>query len=138
MALIAGLREVGRDVIRICRPLIVLQVAVHAGAARDVVVAERRVMAVGTGARRNRVQARQRESGGGVIKLAIGPGDRVMALLTGRWESRMGHRRRRRVVVVLMATDAGYHRDVVVIVCVAIAALPRRNGVRPSQRKTGF
>ena len=71
VALIAGLREVRRDVVRIRRSLEVLQVARHAGrAVQSVVVVD---VAVRARARWHRMHACQSESGRGVIKLAVGP-----------------------------------------------------------------
>lgn len=140
VARIARLREVRSHVVGIGGALIIRQVTVHARRTGDVVVSESRVVAVAAGARRNRVHTSQRESGRGMVERAVGPGDGVMALLTRSREVRSGvvHRRNRSVVVVLMATDARCARDVVVVVDVAIAALPRRYCVRACQRKSGF
>lgn len=79
MALIAGLGEVGRDVIRIGRALIVSQVAAHARRVRNVVVVVD--VAVGALPRRYRVHSRQRESGAVVIERCIRPRRGVVTLL---------------------------------------------------------
>ena len=55
VALIAGLREIRRDVIRVRRPLKVLQMAADAGARREVVVVVD--VAIGAQPRRHRVHA---------------------------------------------------------------------------------
>ena len=61
-----------------------------------------------------------------------------MALLAGCGESLMRYWSYCRVVVVLMATHAGGAGDVVVVVDVAVGALPRWNSVRSSQGKSGL
>ena len=92
-------------------------------------------MAIGALPRRHGVHAGQRETGRGVIELAIGPLDRVVTLLARRGEADVRHRGVRIVEVGLVATDAGRFRDVVVVVDVAIGALPRRYRVRAGQGK---
>jgi len=93
-------------------------------------------VAVGALPRRHRVQASQRESCRLVVKLSIGPLHGVVALLAGRGEATVRYRCGGVIVVRLMAADAGRAGDVVVIVDMAIAALPRRNAVRPGQRES--
>ena len=123
----AGLREPSGYVVRIRRVLEILQVARHAGRARNVVVVVD--VTVGTRPRRNRVRSGQHKSRRGVVELTVAPLHRVMALLAGGGEPGMGHGCGRVVVIGLMATDAGRARQVVVIVDVAIGALTRRNGM---------
>ena len=130
---IASLGEVCRHVIGVRRALVVLQVTGDARRAVQRVVVVN--VAVRTLARRNGVQARQSKASGGVIKFAIGPQHRVVALLAGRGEARMRHRRRRVVVVGLVATDARRGGDVVVVVDMTIRALPRRHRMRAGQRE---
>jgi len=133
---IAGLREVGGDVVRIGGALIVLQMAVHASrAVQRVVVID---VTVGTLARRHGVQARQGKSGGGVVELSIAPLHRVVALLAGSGECGVRYRGGRVVVILLVATDASGGGDAVVVVDVTVAALARRHVVRSGQRKSGF
>ena len=67
----AGLREIRRCVIWVGRALEILQVASHAGRAREVVVVID--VAIGALARRHRVHARQRKVGCGMIKGGIRP-----------------------------------------------------------------
>ena len=109
--------------IRIGRALEILQVAGYASRAVQRVVVIN--VAVDALARRNCVHASQREPGGGVIKLAVGPQHCVMALLASCREAGMGHRRGGGVVIVLMATHASRAGDVVVVVDMAIRTLPR-------------
>ena len=136
VALVAARREIRRDVVRIRGSLIVGLVARVASRAGQVVVVA--LMAVGAEPWRHGVHARQRKSCGRVIELAVGPLHRVMTLFAGGGEAGMRHWAQRFVVVVLVATHAGGAGDFVVIVDVAIAALTRRHGVRPGQRKSGL
>ena len=134
VALIASLREVRGNVIRIRRALIVLEVARHAsGAVQRVIVVD---VAVSALPRWNRVQAGQRKSGGGVIELAIRPLHSVVALLAGGWKARVRNRARGSVVVILVTTDAGGASDAVIVVDVTVRALPWRHGMRTRQWKS--
>ncbi len=138
MALVAGLREVRLHVVRVSCVLIVLQVTVHARATRDVVIAELRVVAIGALPRRHRVEAGQRKSGRGVVELAICPLHGIVAVLAGRREASVCHRSGRVVEIGLVARYAGSIGDVVVVVDVAIRALPRRDRMHSGQRKGGL
>lgn len=71
VALIASLREIGRNVVRICRPLKVLQMTADAAIRRQVVV----VIGVALGAlpRGHRVQSGQGKIGQVVIKRCVRP-----------------------------------------------------------------
>ncbi len=131
---IASLREIRADVVRARGRLKVLQVARDAGRAGQVVIVVD--VAIGAGARRHGVHAGQRKPRGGVIESRIGPRGCVVALLASRRESGVRYRRRRVVVIGLVAADARGIRDVVVVVDVAIAAGARWNCVRSSQRET--
>ena len=133
VALVAGLREIGRDVIGTGRSLVILQVAAHAGAGVQVVIVVD--VAVGAGAWRDGVQAGQDKAGSGVIKGCIGPQHGVVALLTSRREARMGNRRGGIVEVGLVATDARRNRNAVVVVDVTIGALARRHHMRTGERE---
>ena len=134
VALLTSLREIRGDVIRIRRALKILQVAGHAGRARQVVVVID--VAIGALARRHGMQPRQCKSGSRVIELAIGPSHRVMTLQTGRRETGVRHGADRGVVILLVAADAGCGSNVVVVVDVAIRTLARRHHVRTRQRET--
>ncbi len=134
MACLAGLREVGGNVIRVRSVFEISQVTGDAGCAvQRVIVVD---VAVGAQPGRHGVHASQRKSGGGVIEASIGPLHRVVALLASGRESGMRHRSRCRIVVILVATDARRDRDVVVVVDMAVRALPRRNRMRTGQRKS--
>jgi len=87
---------------------------------------------------RNRMGARQWETGLRVIELSIRPLHGVMTLLAGRRETRVRHRAVRIVEIGLVARNARGICDVVVVVDVAVRALPRRHGVRPGQGERGL
>jgi len=130
---VASLWEIRSDVIGIRCSLEILQVTAHTGGSiQSVVVID---VAVGADAWRNGVQSGQGKAGGRVIKRGVGPQHGIVALLAGRWEAGMGHRRRRVVVVGLVATDARDNRDVVIVVDVTIGALAWRNRMRASERE---
>ena len=118
VALVAGLREVRRDVIRVRRALEVLQVATDASCRiQSVIIVD---VAISAGAWRHRVQASQGEPRGGVVEFPIGPLRRIVTLLASGRESRVGHRRRCIVVIGLMAADTRRIGDAVVVVDVAV------------------
>src|SRR6201993_2196421 len=127
VALVAGLREIRADVIGIGRSLVILQVARNAGrAVQAVVVVD---VAIGAGARRNRVQSGQRESGAVVVKRGIEPGTGAVALVAGLREIGsdvigIG----RSLIVLQVARNAGRAVKAVVVVDVAIRAEERRDG----------
>ena len=79
VALPAALREIGRYVIRICRPLVILQVAGNAGRAGQVVIVID--VAITTLPWRHGMHAGQGKSGQRVIKRRIRPRDCVVALV---------------------------------------------------------
>ena len=77
----AGSRESGGDVVRIGRIHIVrLVAAIAVGGQVFVIVVD---VAVGAGARRYGMRAGEREAGLAVVKVGVGPFDRVMADLAG-------------------------------------------------------
>ena len=73
-----------------------------------------------------------------MVKSSVRPSHRVVTHLAGRWKSGLDmiYGRNGIVVILLMAGYAGRRRQVVVIVDVAIDALPRGNGMRPGKRKS--
>lgn len=81
MALLARLREVGSDVIRIRGSLIILQVATHTGGAAEVVVVID--VAVGADAGRNGMAAAKRKSNRAVIESGVQPRIRAVAGVAG-------------------------------------------------------
>ncbi len=133
MAQFACRRKARRSVCRVRRTRVVLLMArVAQRAVQRIVVVD---VTIGALPRRNGVRSRQRKPRRRVIEFAIRPQNRVVALLARRRESRMRHRRGGVVVIRLVATEARRAGEGVVIVDVAVGALPRRNRVRPRQRK---
>ena len=95
-------------------------------------------MAVDALSRRYRVHSCELKSSSGVIEHGVGPQHGVVTGFAGRREADRDviHRRRRIVVVGLVARDARCLRQVVVVIDVAIGALPRRRRVRSGQRES--
>ena len=119
MALIAALREVQRDVVRIGRSLIILQVAADARATSQVVV----IVDVAVGALPGRygVHSREREVRQVVVERCVRPRSRVMAILAGLRNARRDVVRIRRSLIVLqMAANASCAGQVEIVVDVAI------------------
>jgi len=125
---IAGLWEIRADVIRVRRSLVVLEMAGYArGAVQIVVVVD---MAIGAGARRNCVQSRKRESGAGVVERRVHPVGGVVTGIATLREIRSNVIRIRRSLVVLeMAGYTCRAIQAVVVVDMAIGAGARRNRV---------
>ena len=120
-------REAGARVRRIGRPRIILLVArVAQGAVQGIVVA---YVAVCAQPRRHHVRSSQREAGSRVVKLTIGPEYCVVAVFAGRREPCMGNGSRRGAVVLLVARVARCAIQRVVVVDMAVGALPRRHRV---------
>ena len=95
-------------------------------------------VAIGAGARRDRVQAGEREPGGVVIKRGIQPGAGAMALVASLWEVRGDVIRIGRALIALeMAGHTLCTVQGVVIVNVAIGAGARRDCVQAGERESG-
>ena len=106
-----------------------------AGRARQVVIVVD--VAIRTLPRRHRVRVGQDEPCAVVIKRGIEPGARAVALIASRREIRRHVIRiRRSLVVLLVARIARRARQVVVVVDVAIRALPRRHDMHSGQCET--
>ena len=136
MAGVAGLSKSAGHVIRIGGALEVFHVARHARRGRQVVIVV--CMAIGALTWRNRVLPRKREAGCAVVEVRIRPTRRAVALPTlGVWEDRFSVLRIIRASVIgLVAGEAGCARQRIIIVDVAIGALPRGHRVHASERKS--
>ena len=135
MAGIASLREVCRDVIRVCGPLEVFQVAAHAGCTVQAVVIVD--VAVSAGPRWHRVHPSERETGAGMVERRVHPVGRVVALLASLREIRGNVIRVcRSLEVFQVAAHAGCAVQVVIIVDVAISAGAWRHRVQPCERES--
>lgn len=103
---------------------------------------ESRIIAIhmATGASHCCVSARQRKRSRAVIKLTVGPQNRVVAQLAGCGEACLDviHWSCRRVVVLQVTGDAGSvcARQVVIVVDVAVSADAWRNSMRIRERET--
>jgi len=120
----------------VCAGIVFLMARIAQRAVQRVVIAD---VAVGANPRRHQVGSSQLEAGCRVIEGAVAPLHRIVASFAGGRECRrnMIHRRLGVVVVGLMAGDARRPGQVVVVVQVAIRALPWRNHMGASQRKAG-
>ena len=137
VASFAGSRERSGNVVHRRGGLVVIGLmAAHAGGAAQVVVVID--VAIRALPRRHDVRSRERKSGAVVIEGCVQPGARAVALIAGLREIR-GHmvRIRRALIVSQVATDARGAGQVVIVVLVAIRALPGWHGVQSRQRKTG-
>lgn len=101
-----GGREMGGNVVRIVRILVVrLVAAITVGGQVFVIIVD---VAVGAGARRYGMRACEREDGLVVVKVGVGPFDRVMADLAGLWKASLHVIRVIGVVEIgQVASDAG-------------------------------
>lgn len=136
VAKFAGGRKTCGRVRRVGRSGVILLMArVTERAVQGIIVVN---VAIDALSRRHGVCPGQLESGAGVIERCVGPQHRVVTVFAGRRKSHscVIHRRRRIVVVRLMARHACRAGQVVVVVHVAIGALPRRRRVRSGQRKS--
>lgn len=138
VAHLASLSEALLLVIRIIGVVVIRQMARDAGRLRQVVIAID--VAVGAGPRRNRVLPGKHPPSLGMIELAIRPLHGVVTGRTGGREFRTDviDGRLGVVVVVLVARDTGSIGDVVVVVYVAVRALPWGDQVRSGQRESGL
>ena len=123
-----GGREMGGDVVRIVRILVVrLVAAIAVGGQSCVIVVD---VAVGAGARRYSVGACEREAGLVVVKVGVGPFDRVMADLAGLRKASLHVIRVIGVIEIGQVTsDAGGVVQPVIVVDMAVRALSRRRRV---------
>ncbi len=134
VALLAGLREIRRHVVRIRRPLVILQVTRHAGRIRDVVIVVG--VAVSALSRRHGVHSRQREGRLRVIEHRRLPGRGGMADLTSLGDLSLGVIRIARSLVILQVTrHASGTGEVVIVIGVTIGALAWRRHMRSGQRE---
>ena len=134
VALVARLREIRGDMVRIGGALVVLEVATHArGAVQVVVIVD---MAIGASPRWNGMQPGERESSAGVVERGVHPIAGVMALIAClrevcRHVVRIGGS----VVVRQMAAHAGARRAGKLAVHVTGGAGHGR--MRARERETG-
>src|SRR5215469_8203428 len=135
MALVASLREVRCDVVRIGGALEILQVATYAGCgANRVVVVD---VAIGALARRHGVQSRQRKARRGVVELAIGPLHHVMTLFARCRKAAVGNRCARAGEILLVTAVTRKRTEGEIVVGMAVLALTGRNRVSSSENKSG-
>ena len=73
-----------------------------------------------------------------MIELAIAPLDGVVTLFAVRRKSRVRNGSVRIIEIVLVARNASRVGDVVVVIDMAIRALPRRHSVRSGERELGL
>jgi len=133
---IASLRKICRNVIRIGRPLIVLEVATHTGRAVQAVVVVN--MTICASSWWYRVQARKRKTCAVVVESCIHPVRVVVTLVAGLREVRCHVIRISCALIVLQVTGhASRACQVVVIVHVTIRAGARWHRVQTGQRESG-
>ena len=135
VARFAGLREPALHVIRIRRVVEILQMARHAGRARQVVVVVG--VAIRTLPRRNCMRPGQSEVHHRMIEFRRRPRYRGMALRAVRWKV-CGHviGIRRALKILQVAVNAGCTSEVVNVVGMTVDALSWRHRVSTRQRKS--
>ena len=138
VALLASCGEVCPDVVnRRLRVVVVILMATDASCVCDVVVIVD--VAIGALTRRHGVLSGQREAGLRVVKARRRPTAGGVAHLASLREVLLRVVGIVRSLVVLqVARDARGIGDVVVVVSVAVGALPRRHGMQAGQREAGF
>ena len=134
MAGVAGRRQIQRDVARIVRALVILEVTGHASCAVQSVVAAH--VTIGALARRNSVHPSQYEAGGGMVEFTVAPLHSVMALFARGREAGVRHRAGRAGEILLVTSNACATAQIVIIVDVAVRALAGRNRVSASQKES--
>lgn len=133
VAQLALSRETSCGVRRIRRAgVVLLMTRVAQRAIKCVVVVDVAIRAL---PRRHSVRTGQREARRGVVKLAVGPEQRIVAVFAGRWETSVGNGCSGARVVLLVARVTQRAGEVVVIVGVAVRTLARRSGVCSGQRE---
>jgi len=127
VALLASLREVRRCVVGTGGSLEILQVAGHTRrAVQCVVIVDVAIRAL---ARRNSMQSGQREAGRRMIELGIVPLHRIVASFAGVGEPAVRHRSGRAGEIFLVAAETRHRTQGVIVVEMAVGALPRWNRV---------
>ena len=135
MAYRACCRESGRRVRGIIGGGVILLVArVALRAIQRVVVADVAIRALAGG---HRVRSGQGETRGRVVKLAMVPQHRIVAAFAGGRKSSMGNRSCRPSIILLVAGVTRGAIQRVVVIDMAIGALPWRCRVRSGQRESG-
>ena len=131
MAALTSGREAALHVVGIRGSLVILEMAIHARAAGQLVVIVHMTLRTLEGG----VSASKREAGGSVVENGIVPGNRAVTGLAGLWEPCLRVIGVRGSLVVLqVAGDTLGAGQVVVVVNVTLRALQRRVG--PGKRKT--
>jgi len=135
MTHLARCREAGSRVRRIVRRGVIILVAgVAQRAIERVVVVDVAIRAL---TRRHSMRSRQRETSARMVKLAISPEHRIVTAFARGRETRMGNGSGCASIIFLVAGVTRGARQVVVVVDMAIGALPRRHGMRSGQRESG-
>ena len=135
VAHLASLCESARHVVWIRRTLEILQVARHAGCARQVVIVVH--VAIGTLPWRNRMRSRKGEVDQRVVERCGLPRRRRVALSAIRREVRYHVIRIRGALEILQVTaNTSRARQVVIVVDVTIGTLAGRNRVSPAKRES--
>ena len=118
VALLASLREIRADVVRIVRALEILQVTAYACRAVQCEVIVN--VAIGALTRGHCVRAGQHEPCAGVVELPICPLHRIVAVFARCRETAVRYRCGRAAEIFLVASNAGQSAKGVIVVDVAV------------------